>query len=244
MSNSVLDRPTFEAIEDYVLDRMEAADREAFEQRMAADPELRAEVELERENILAVELGGVTRMLKTVGDEQSVDHERSTSGSGWKQYLRYAALLAILLSAAVWLMRPSTNERLFAEHFLPDPGLPVAMGASDDPAFADAMVSYKEGRYADARAKWAPLLGAQPMNDTLRFYTASAFLAEGRINDAIPLLEGLAGDAASKFHIKAQWYLLLAYLRTGQSEKLSAIRLDDDPLYGDRVRAIKTRMSN
>lgn len=244
MSNSVLDRPTFEAIEDYVLDRMDAAGREAFEQRMAADPELRAEVELERENILAVELGGVTRMLKTVGDEQSADHVRSTSGSGWKQYLRYAALLAILLSAAVWLLRPSTNERLFAEHFLPDPGLPVAMGASDDPAFADAMVSYKEGKYAEASAKWAPMLRAEPMNDTLRFYTANAFLAEGRTNDAIPLLEGLASVAASEFHVKAQWYLLLAYLRTGQSEKLSTIHLDDDPFYGERVRAIKSRMSN
>ncbi|MBK9174984.1 MAG: hypothetical protein IPM46_01355 [Flavobacteriales bacterium] len=244
MSNTVLDRPTFEAIEDYVLDRMSAEERMAFEQRMAQEPSLREELALERENILAVELGGVTRMLKAVGAEQIADQERTTSGNGWKRYVKYAAMLAVVLTAGLWMMRPSANERLFAEHFNADPGLPVPMGASDNLVFHDAMVAYKLGDYAEARSKWAPLLEAEPMNDTLRFYMASAFLAEGNTKEAISNYEGLAADPASEFHTRAQWYLLLAYLRTGQSEKLSAIPLDDDPLYGERVRAIKSGLKH
>ena len=42
MSDRTLNRATFEAIEAYVLERMDAAERIAFEQRLAADPLLRA----------------------------------------------------------------------------------------------------------------------------------------------------------------------------------------------------------
>lgn len=41
MSNGALDRTTFEAIEAYVLDRLDADERLGFERRMAADPTLR-----------------------------------------------------------------------------------------------------------------------------------------------------------------------------------------------------------
>ena len=56
MSQGALDRNTFEAIEAYVLDRMDTDERTVFEQRMAMEPALREEVDLERENIRAVEL--------------------------------------------------------------------------------------------------------------------------------------------------------------------------------------------
>ena len=68
MSHSAPDRPTFEAIEAYVLDRMGSEERAAFERRLAGDPALQAEVALEREHMLAVELGGLQRSLKAIGD--------------------------------------------------------------------------------------------------------------------------------------------------------------------------------
>ncbi|MBL0036010.1 MAG: hypothetical protein IPP26_09620 [Flavobacteriales bacterium] len=63
MTQGTLDRNSFEAIEAYVLDRMHADERIRFEQRIAMDAALRAEVDLERDNIRAVELGGMSRML-------------------------------------------------------------------------------------------------------------------------------------------------------------------------------------
>jgi len=241
MSNGTLDRTTFEAIEAYVLDRMSDAERMAFEQRMATDHALREEVELGRENIRAVELGGVSRMLKSIAAEDAAS-EMSTAGGGWKNYLKYAAVVAIILSGSLWLFRPSANERLFAEHFVPDPGLPVAMGAADDPAFADAMVSYKEGKYAEARAKWSPLLQQEPMNDTLRYFIASAWLAEGDAPAAIPMLVALAKEPASVFHARANWFLFLAYVRTGDVAKAKAIPLESDSSYGERARMIKAQL--
>ena len=46
MSEGALDRPTFEAIESYVLERMTADERAAFEQRLTTDRALRDEVDL------------------------------------------------------------------------------------------------------------------------------------------------------------------------------------------------------
>ncbi len=241
MSQGPLDRPTFEAIEAYVLDRMDASEREAFEQRMAADGALRAEVEMSRDNIRAVELGGVARMLKVIAAEE-VSSRHGASDHAWKQYMKYAAAAAIVLSGLLWVLRPSAGERLFAEHYAADPGLPVAMSATDDPAFADAMVSYKEGKYAEARAKWSPLLQAEPMNDTLRYYMASASLALYDADAAIPLLEGLSTDRSSVFHAKSQWFLFLAYVKCDDASKARAMALDNDPIHGESVRAIKARL--
>lgn len=240
MSNSALDRTTFEAIEAYVLDRMSADERWAFEQRMAADAALRAEVELEQENIRAVELGGVTRMLNEIGAEQGGEER---AGRKWPQYLKYAAVVAVLLTAALWFKaRPTTNERLFAEHFVADPGLPVTMSATNDHAFQDAMVAYKLGEYAEARAKWVPLQYQEPWNDTLRYYIAMSWLADGEAEAALTALEDLAHGPVSAFNAKAEWFLFLAYLKAGELEKAKSFSFEADPANAERARAIKAEL--
>jgi thioredoxin-like negative regulator of GroEL len=139
-------------------------------------------------------------------------------------------------------LRPSANERLFAEHFTADPGLPVVMGVTTDPAFADAMVSYKEGHFAEARTKWSSLLQQKPLNDTLRYYMASASLAIDDAPAAIPLLEALSSDRASAFTAQSRWFLFLAYVKTGEVQKARAMSFDADPTYAERVRAIKAEL--
>jgi len=241
MNQKPLDRIRFEAIEAYVLGSISAAEREAFEQEMARDAALRAEMELQRENTLAVELGGMERMLRSVGAAHAGDATKWDSG--WSQYLKYAAVVSIVLSGAFWMLtRPSANNRLFAEHYEADIGLPVAMGATDDPAFADAMVAYKLGDYAEARGKWSLLLQAEPTNDTLRYYIASAALAMDDVAAAIPLFEEVAADPASAFRSKSKWYLFLAYMKTGDITKAEALPIDDDPTYGERAHAIKAEL--
>lgn len=241
MSGSPLHQTRFEAIEAYLLGTMPVAERERFELEMAGDDTLRAEVQLQRENMLAVELGGFRRSLRSMM-EQDRPEERPVA-NGWGRYLRHAAAIALLISVAIWwTMRPDANERLFAEHFTADPGLPVPMSISHDPVFHDAMVAYKLGDYDEARTKWAPLLQARPGNDTLRYYIASAALAAGDPGPAIPLFRSVAADSTSRFQVKARWYLFLAYVRTGDHAGMDSLALDDDPAYGERVRTIRDRI--
>lgn len=240
MSAHDLDTERFETIEAFLLGKMTAEARTAFVAAMESDADLREEVEVQRDNMHAVELGVFTRVLHEVSAKNET---RSSTSHGWTQVLKYAAVVALCVGAALWWMtRPTLNERLYAEYHVADPGLPVPMSISKDPVFHDAMVSFKMGEYEEARTKWAPLLQLDPGSDTLRYYTASALLEMDSTKEAVSLLEGIAADSSSQFSRKAQWYLFLTYLRTGRTDQLGTIHLDDDPIYGARVQAIKAQL--
>lgn len=240
MSQGTLDRSTFEAIEAYVLDRMTADERAAFEQRLAADADLRTELAMERENIQAVELGGMQRMLKEIAAADEADPKARGT---WRPLLGYAAAAAALVICLTWwAIRPPRCEQVFAEHYAADPGLPVVMGVAADPLFQDAMVSYKEQDYAAARAKWTTLLRSDSLNDTLRFYIASAALAQGDAAAAVAPFVSIAGDSASMFRDRATWYLFLAHVRMGQVEQARDIDLSSDPDHAATAKAILTEL--
>src|SRR5690606_25513397 len=157
-----------------------------------------------------VELGGFRHAMRTIAAEG--DQVPGPSASTWKTLLRYAAVIALVASMIVWWStRPSTGERLFADHFVADPGLPVPMSITSDPLFHDATVGDRRGAYEEARSKWMNLLPARPANDTLRYFLGSVALADGRPQEAIHMLAMVADDTASVFRPKARWYLLLSY---------------------------------
>lgn len=240
MSEAALHKDRFETIEAYLLGTMDPAARARFELEMAADAGLRDEVELQRENTLAVELAGITRTLQAVRAEY---HQSAPSRNSWMTYLKYAAIVAVLiLGAAWWASRPAENERLFAEYYVEDAGLPIPMSAVNDPVFQDAMVAYKLGDLSEARSKWSNLLQNGPDNDTLRFYIANTYLAEGNAVAAIPLFQTVADATASAFHDKACWFLFLAYLHEGRLNELPDTTLVNDPVYGERARAIRSKI--
>jgi hypothetical protein len=246
MNPGGLDKGKFEAIEAYLLGTLPADERARFEATMANDPELRREVEMQGENMLTVELGAFTRTVRDIAqgmehaDEPPADLHKWTS---WTRVLAYAATIVLLLSAVAWWMqRPTLNERLYSEYHVTDPGLPVPMSIVSDPEFHDAMVAYRMGEYEEARVKWSQLLQADPTSDTLRYFIGSAALAAGHAEEAVPFFEGVAREPSSVFHAQAQWYLFLAYLRTDRTDELNAMALDDDPTYGERVRAIKAQL--
>lgn len=244
MRQAPIGQERFESIEAYVLGAMPPGQRVEFERLLAADEGLREELEMQREHILATEMAGVERLLKELaaGQRREPPADRSFGRGGW---LKYAAVVALMaLGAAWWLTRPSPGERLFAQQYVPDPGLPVPMSAVHDPVFQDAMVAYKLGEYQEAAAKWEGLLGASPGNDTLRYYIASARLADGRAKEAVPLLEGVARDSGSVFQAEARWYLFLAYLREGDAEALKRLgmEMENDPERGEQVRRIEEQL--
>jgi hypothetical protein len=136
------------------------------------------------------------------------------------------------------MMRPPAHERLFAEHFTPDPGLPVAMSATDDHAFHDAMVAYKLGEHDEAIAKWSAQLKAKPSNDTLRFYIGCAELNTGRASKAVTWLMPIAELPGSAFATKARWYAFLALVRHGDLTAARALPFPEDHPYAQRAKAV------
>ena len=234
MNKGALDRITFETIETYVLDRMSEAERLRFEERLRTDALLREELELQAENIHAIELGGFSRTLERIALEDRAGTSRRGGRSRW---LGIAAAGAVLVVGCLWWFgRTPVNERLFAEHFVPDPGLPVTMGTSTDQAFNDAMVAYKLGDHQEAVDKWSDLLKERPANDTLLYFIGQAALVQGNTTMAIECFRSVPN--ASTFRAKADWALFLAHVRNNDTSAAQALNLSADPEHGDRVRAI------
>lgn len=240
MNERPLHQDRFEHIEAYLLDTLSAPDRARFEEELAADPALRHEVALQRENMLAVELGGLQSSLRNI---MAANEQVAPRATGRYTFLRYAAMLAIVAGAAIWFaLRPSANDRLYAEHYAVDPGLPVPMSISDDPVFHDAMVAFKLGAYDEARTKWETLRAQEPTNDTLLYYIASAALAQNDPDAAAPLLHQVADDHTSTFADKARWYLFLICVKEDDRACIASAGLEDHPVYGERVRTIQQRL--
>ncbi len=240
MNERPLHQDRFEHIEAYLLDTLSAPDRARFEEELAADPALRYEVALQRENMLAVEFGGLQGSLRNI---MAMDQQMAPRATGRYPFLRYAAMLAIVAGAAIWFaLRPSATDRLYAEHYTVDPGLPVPMSISDDPVFHDAMVAFKLGDFDEARTKWEALRAQEPANDTLLYYIGSAALAQNDLAAAAPLFHQVAADPTSLFADKARWYLFLICVKKDDRACITSTDLEDHPVHGEEVRAIKSTL--
>lgn len=237
------DRERFERIEAYLMDRMGSEERTRFEALLSADDALREEVAVQRDLVLAVELGGFDRLLRELRPRANGAGRMRTMRPRMLYRLAVAAGFLVLVGTALWwISRPSLDRRLFAEAYMPDPGLPSPMSATHDLIFQDAMVAYKLGDYTEAEEKWVPLLEGDPANDTLRYYVAQAALALGRTGRAIPLLESVAADSTSAFAGAAPWYLFLAHLRDGEVDRAAAVRFTDGDPHAARAASILRRL--
>lgn len=241
-----LDLDLFETIEAYVRGTLSEEDRKAFETKLSSDPELQKEVEIMRDDILAVELGAFTSSIKDISkeyDQKNPSISRKSNGLNIK-FWAIAAGLALLLSLGFWIFNNAPSpDNLYTEHFTTDPGLPVSMGSTSTYEFSDAMVDYKAGKYEKAISKWTELSVSDQRNDTLKYYIASSFLNSEKFSEAIPLLEEVSSMPVSKFQSKAQWYLMLAYLKTGQMEKFKALDTENNKDYAKRIESLRKSVS-
>ncbi len=135
---------------------------------------------------------------------------------------RWGAAAAVVVLLGVWQLwlRPPLNERLYRAYFDIDMGLPVEMSSRDTTHYIlyDGMISYKEGDYADALAKWTQLADNSGYTDTLRYYIGMAQLNNGHVEEAIANLMEVIKLGRSGFHDRAVWYLALCYLKRGNEQ--------------------------
>lgn len=212
------------SIHAYLYGELSDMERQAFESRMDADHEWRDKVEEVKllalgvqEANLANDLGKWrTSLTATASVEKS-----TVSRLSKPLYRRWwvAASVILLAIAGIWAVWPDANtpERLYRAFYEPDIGLPVAMSASDESRydFYDGMISYKEGNYAEALAKWTDSNAGIVQTDTVAYYRAMAHMGLKDIPAATSLLSGLATEDQSAYHTDAIWYLALCYLQQG-----------------------------
>jgi TolA-binding protein len=212
----------FERIEAYIIGKLSSDDLREFELKLKNEPGFKTKVE----DIKTVLAGIETQVMK---EQLNVFHEDIEMHSvtpkteskvhsiNWKKL----AIAAVFLIAAggFWFYRGNTNDRLYAEYFSPDPGLPTTMSSTDNYEFYEAMVNYKQGNYKTAISKWKTLQEARPNNDTLNYFIGVAHLANKNEKNAISFLEDASKNSEFALVNDANYYLGLAHLKSGDIEK-------------------------
>ena len=155
-------------------------------------------------------------------NQQSLPQGKVIKINPWLRYVAAACVLLLITWTGFTFLNNSSqndNERLFANHFKPDPGLPTTMSSTDNYEFYNAMVSYKQAKYSEAIVKWEALLKEKPKNDTLNYFLGVAHLANGNEGEAITFLQWAAEHQESVFSKETYYYLGLANIKKGNLSK-------------------------
>lgn len=213
----------FEQIEAYLDHQLNADDLITFEKRLQNEAAFKAKVEDVKTLRLAVETQALKQQLHGFHEEMDLNHtseKRTDNGIrflNWK-YLAIAATLVMALTG-FWFFNSNSNERLYADYFTPDPGLPTTMSSTNNYEFYNSMVTYKQGNYSKAIKEWQEQLVKQPKNDSLNYFIGVAKMADKKEVDAIPYLKKVSELESNTFKNEAFFYLGLSYLKAKQREQ-------------------------
>ena len=215
-----INQQELERFEQYVFHRMSVSERNDFEADLANNAELKAKFEQLYPLVEGIQRSSFKKDILADLHRETQQQSRTTerklfNGNNW---LWLAAACFAILLVAVFFNFPTKEERLFAKHFEPDPGLPTVMSTTGNYDFYYGMVDYKLGNYEKAISKWDSLQVIDPKNDTLNYFLGAAYLAKKQASKAIPYLQ-LVSESENKFQQYSYYYLALAYLKEGEIER-------------------------
>jgi tetratricopeptide (TPR) repeat protein len=227
-SKNNISEAQLERIDRYLSQSMSPEEQRKFDNEMQGDPGFRQQVEEVKHLILGIESASLKHELDQFHEDlvpvRSLDQsgeQRTIKLKRFQKIIRYVAAAVVILGFAGYLIVNSSpsSEKLFAQHFTPDPGLPTTMGSTDNFEFYDAMVNYKQEEYAVAIEKWQTLYNSNRKSDTLTYFLGVAHLAKGNEKEAINYLQELSNASQNSFKSETYYYLGLAYLKANNVEE-------------------------
>jgi len=233
----------FERIDRYLDGLMSREEQTKFEDSLKTDRLLNQQVEETWLLHQAVEEQSLRNKLEDFHAEMIPEDAESKSNKpitgtvfGYYKAFAIAASLVLLMGFGYWLLfgQMSTDEKLFAQYFKPDPGLLTPMSTTSDYEFYRGMVDYKQGKYDLAIQRWNPLLKQKPENDTLNFYLGISYLAQNKNEEAIEYLSKAVNNPNSIFINESWYYLGMVQLKEGRTEEaISSFKMSN--LEGSRL---------
>ncbi len=220
-NNKNITQEVFERIESYLNNTMSQEVFSNFEEQLKNDSTLQKQVTDYKLIFEAVETQSLKEQLNEFHKSVSeIETPITKTPKVRSLQLRKLAIAASLIIAAGYFLffNNSTNEKLYAKYFTPDPGLATTMSSNTNFEFYDAMVNYKQGEYKTAITKWEVLLQNKPKNDTLNYFLGVAYLANDNENFAIKHLEIVTNNFNTNFKNDANYYLGLAHLKADNVE--------------------------
>jgi hypothetical protein len=168
----------------------------------------------------------ITRSLESEINEPEISlTQKEIKGSKRSLLVRYVSLSAAAVIGVFIFLRtvlPSADpEKLYNSYYKPFNVISTVTrsATSNEPdRYSSSIERYKLGDYQNAAIGFSDVILKDTSVIAPRFFMGVTQLAMGNYNQAVNLLSAISGRS-SEYHKEAEWYLGLAYLKTGDKEK-------------------------
>ncbi len=127
--NNNISQEFLESVERYYNNTMPTDERIAFEEKLQNDTEFKTQVE----DLQMIFLGIASQSFKEQLDlfHEDIPQVKKQSKVRYLQFIKMGIAAAIIIGIGLfWMNGNSSNERLYAKYFTPDPGLPTTMSTT------------------------------------------------------------------------------------------------------------------
>ncbi len=215
----------FEKIESYLENKLSGEEVTAFENEIAIDQELQSEVVKHKElHSTLSDSDTLNFKQKLIKISREVKEEQSSSKRfPFSSSFKIVAAVIVLLGVSALLWNASVaNDRiqdLYAVHYTPYPVEDITRGESD-PMLHDSMQSYRQEEYTEVVSILENNIALVNQKE-LQLYFGNSYLNTNQVENAIVQFENISKK--SRYYEASRWYLSLAYLKSKNTKKTTAI---------------------
>jgi tetratricopeptide (TPR) repeat protein len=239
-------------IEDFLANRLPAAESARFREKIVTDSFLAREVDMFRDLMEGVsrqgrgEVKGRLQQLEATlraAEEPKLPSPNLVKSRPLLWWGEVAAVVLIGVCAYAWLSRASHSEKLFTQFYEPYPNVVAAVerGAAVQGEEEVAFRLYEEGQYAAALPRLQRMLRSNGHAADLLFYAGIASIELGQYAQAQAYLQQALQLPPHAFTPQATWYLALVHLKREQMEQAAALLeglAAGTGFYGEKARAL------
>lgn len=237
-----------EEIENYFEGKLSLEDKLLFEAKLESNPELADELNLYKQIRSAiVEKGNNDLKNKFALADEELDIATIVSINKKTNYkvLAIAASVILVVGVSIFFFLNGKKDytQLAIKYYEAEKGLPVEMGPTSK--FDKLMNLYKLGNYTDAQRELDELFKNNSNNDTLLYFSA---VVNDELKDYDSAISGYSKiPNSSTFFQKAQYRLVLTYLKTNEKDKaLDVIKQsleNKEHLFYDKLSQLSSELS-
>lgn len=210
-------------IDEYLSGQLSAADQQAFEEELNRDPELRAQVDLQRDMAFLLSHQKDKAALRAQLEQTGAEFFREGESARPKARVRWIGWAATAVAAAVLLfvfwpvfMQPDLYQQ-YAEF----PPLALSEKSTATTNWAATEQAFNTGDYAEAAVQLEDYLETFPEDQQARLYLGIAQMETGELETARRLFAEVRA-AAPGLSDYAEWYRALSFLKGNAPEKARA----------------------
>lgn len=211
----------------YLQGKMSAEETASFEKNLKTDPQFREEFDFNKDLLESMRIH-YKAVLKDKLQHLEEATDQPQKKTGQRHFFRItgiAAAIALLVAVGYGLFFTSSDpQAVFDQYYTPYYNVLEGTERSAGNASGDlAMRLYEQQRYEEALPVFGEAVSQNPNNTSLLFYKALSHLSVGQADAAVMDLNQVVNKPDEQLEEPVRWYLGLAYLQKGDTEKAAAV---------------------